>query len=123
MALKPQEAKATLVEKAIAHVRERLPGPQTGDVERFVRAYSADAAPEDLSELDLYGAALAHWHLLQRRRPGELKVRYYTPTLEEHGWQSTHSVVESPTTCLFSSTRLRWRSPVGGPRSTSSSTP
>jgi glutamate dehydrogenase len=94
MALKPEEAKATLVERAIAHVRERLPGPQTGDVESFVRAYYAGAAPEDLSELDLYGAALAHWHLLHRRRPGELKVRAYTPTLEEHGWQSTHSVVE-----------------------------
>jgi glutamate dehydrogenase len=94
MALKPEEAKATLVEKAISQVRERLPGPQTGDVERFVRAYYADAAPEDLGELDLYGAALAHWHLLHRRRPGELKLRAYTPTPEEHGWQSSHSVIE-----------------------------
>jgi len=94
MALKPGETKATLVEKAVAHVRERLPGPQTDVVERFVRAYYADAAPEDLGELDLYGAALAHWHLLHRRRPGELKVHAYTPTLEEHGWQSKHSVVE-----------------------------
>ncbi|HYT51773.1 MAG TPA: NAD-glutamate dehydrogenase [Gaiellaceae bacterium] len=94
MAVKPEEAKAALVEKAIAHVRERLPGPQASDVERFVRSYYADAAPEDLGELDLYGAALAHWHCLKRRRPGEVKVHAYTPTLEEHGWQSTHSVVE-----------------------------
>jgi glutamate dehydrogenase len=94
MAVKPREAKTPLVEKAIAHVHERLPGPQAGDVERFLRAYYADAAPEDLGELDLYGAALAHWHLLQRRRPGERKVHAYTPTLEEHGWQSTHTVVE-----------------------------
>jgi glutamate dehydrogenase len=94
VAVKPEEAKAALVEKAIAHVRERLGGPQASDVEGFVRAYYADAAPEDLGELDLYGAALAHWHLLQRRRPGELKVHACTPTLEEHGWQSTHSVVE-----------------------------
>ena len=94
MAVKPEEAKAALVEKAIAQVRERLAEPQASEVERFVRLYSADAAPEDLGELDLYGAALAHWHLVQRRRPGELKVHVYTPTLEEHGWQSTHSVVE-----------------------------
>jgi glutamate dehydrogenase len=53
MALEPEEAKAALVEKAIAH-----------------------------------------WRLLQRRRQGELKVSAYTPTLEEHGWRSTHSVVE-----------------------------
>ena len=94
MAVKPEEAKAALVEKAIAHVRERLPGQQASEVERFVRAYYADAALEDLSELDLYGAALAHWHFLQRRRPGEVKVYAYTPTLDEHGWQSAHSVVE-----------------------------
>ena len=94
MAVKPQEAKVALVEKAIAHVRERLPETQASDVESFLRAYYADAAPEDLGELDLYGAALAHWHLLQRRRPGERKLHAYTPSLEEHGWQSTHSVVE-----------------------------
>ncbi|MGH3117522.1 MAG: NAD-glutamate dehydrogenase, partial [Gaiellales bacterium] len=94
MAVKPEEAKAALVEKAVAHVHERLPTEQASDVERFVRAYYADAAPEDLGELDLYGAALAHWQLLQRRQPGERKVHAYTPTLDEHGWQSTHSVVE-----------------------------
>jgi glutamate dehydrogenase len=94
MAVKPEEAKAALIEKAVAHVRKRLPAEQVVDVEGFVRAYYADAAPEDLGELDLYGAALAHWQFLQRRRPGELKVHAYTPTLEEHGWQSTHSVVE-----------------------------
>ncbi len=94
MAVKPEEAKAALVEKALAQVRERLSGEQASDVERFLRAYYADAAPEDLAELDLYGAALAHWHFLQRRHLGELKVHAYTPTLEEHGWQSKHSVVE-----------------------------
>ena len=94
MTVKPEEAKTALVEKAIAHVRDRLPGPEANDLERFVRAYFADAAPEDLGEFDLYGAALAHWHLLQRRRPGEPKVHVYTPSVEEHGWQSTHSVVE-----------------------------
>jgi glutamate dehydrogenase len=94
MTVKPQDAKEALVEKAIGHVRDRLPGPEANDVERFARAYYGDAAPEDLGEFDLYGAALAHWHFLQRRRPGELKVHVYTPKLEEHGWQSTHSVVE-----------------------------
>jgi glutamate dehydrogenase len=94
MAVKLEEAKVALVDKAIAHVRERLSVPQATEVERFVREYYADAAPEDLGELDLYGAALTHWHFLHRRRPGEAKVRVYTPDLEEHGWQSKHSVVE-----------------------------
>jgi glutamate dehydrogenase len=94
MAVKPEESKAALVGKTIEHVRERLSGPQADQVEQFVAVYYADAAPEDLHELDLYGAALAHWQFLQRRQPGETKVRVYTPNLDEHGWQSTHSVVE-----------------------------
>jgi glutamate dehydrogenase len=92
--VKPEELKSALVEKAVAQVRDRVHGPEAAQVERFVRAYYADAAAEDVAEFDLYGAALAHWHLLQRRRPGEPKVHVYTPRLEEHGWQSTHSVVE-----------------------------
>jgi glutamate dehydrogenase len=94
MTVKPEEVKAALVEKAVAHVRDRLHGSEAEQVERFVRAYYEDAAPEDVVEFDLYGAAVAHWHLLQRRPGGATKVHAYTPSLEEHGWQSTHSVVE-----------------------------
>jgi glutamate dehydrogenase len=94
MAVKPGDAKIALVESAVAHVRERLPEPRCSEIADFVRAYYAEAAPEDLAGLDLYGAALSHWHLLERRQPGEDKVRVYTPRLEEHSWQSSHSVVE-----------------------------
>jgi len=94
MAVKPEEAKAALVETAVAHVRERLSELQSSQIADFLRAYYAEAAPEDLAGLDLYGAALSHWHLLERRRPGEAKVHVYTPRLEDHSWQSTHSVVE-----------------------------
>ena len=37
---------------------------------------------------------MAHWRLARRRRPGELKVRLQ-PNVEEHGWQSPHTVVET----------------------------
>src|SRR5439155_19146382 len=94
MTVRAEDAKAALVEKAAAQVRERLAPPQAPEIEQFVRTYGADAAPEDLAELDLYGAALAHWQLLQRRRPGEARVHVYTPRVEQHGWQSRHSVVE-----------------------------
>jgi glutamate dehydrogenase len=63
-----------------------------------VRAYYAHAAPDDLSErspVDLYGAAVAHWNLARIRQPGELKVHVYTPNVEEHGWESQHTVVET----------------------------
>jgi len=94
MTVKPDELKSALVEKAVAQVRERVDGAQAPILETFVHMYYSDAAPEDLDGLDLYGAALAHWHLLQRRTPGDVKLHAYTPTAEEHGWRSTHSVIE-----------------------------
>ena len=96
--MSPAETKAALLESAVARVRERLEGDQADDVERFVRAYYANAAPDDLAgrtDLDLYGAAMAHWRLARLRRPGELKVHVYNPNVEEHGWQSPYTVVET----------------------------
>jgi glutamate dehydrogenase len=47
------------------------------------------------SEVDLAGAALAHWGLARVRRPGETKIHVYSPSLEEHGWESPHTVVQT----------------------------
>ncbi len=98
MTTSPAQTKAALLESAVARVRERLEGDVADDVERFVRAYYANAAPDDLagrSDMDVYGAAFAHWRLARLRRPGELKVHVYNPNVEEHGWESPHTVVET----------------------------
>ena len=98
LATRPDERKAALLEAAVARVHERVESDQAEDVERFVRAYYAHVAPDDLSDrsdVDLYGAAVAHWNLARVRRPGELKVHVYTPNVEEHGWESPHTVVET----------------------------
>ena len=98
MATSPDERKAALLEATVARVRERVEAAAADDVERFVRAYYAHVAPDDLSDrsdLDLYGAALAHWNLARVRQPGETKVHVYTPNVEEHGWESEHTVVET----------------------------
>ena len=99
MATSPDERKAALLEATVARVHEQVEGAaQAEDLERFVRAYYAHVAADDLSDrsdLDLYGAAVAHWNLARVRRPGELKVHVYTPNVEDHGWESAHSVVET----------------------------
>jgi glutamate dehydrogenase len=88
VATSPDEAKRVLLDAAVAGIREQV-GAEAADFELFVRAYYAHVAPEDLadrSEVDLYGAALAHWNLARVRQPGEIKLRVYTPNVEEHGW-------------------------------------
>ena len=66
-------------------------------MEAFVRGYYGQVDAEDLAErdlADLYGAALSHLHFARKREPGRAKVRVFNPTIEEHGWQSTHTVIE-----------------------------
>ncbi|MGH3034327.1 MAG: NAD-glutamate dehydrogenase [Gaiellaceae bacterium] len=97
MSVKPQEAKAGLLEKTASRVREKLPAEQAAKLETFVRLYYDAVASADLLErsaLDLYGAALAHWNFARERTPGTAKVHVYTPQFDEHGWQSAHTVVE-----------------------------
>jgi glutamate dehydrogenase len=98
MATSPDDAKAALLEATVASACADVAKADAPDVERFVRVYYAHAAPADLLErtdVDLAGAALAHWQLARLRRPGEIKVHVYTPSLEEHGWESTHTVVQT----------------------------
>ncbi len=63
----------------------------------FLRRFYANVAPEDIAERgldDLYGAGLALWQFGRQRAAGTTKVRVYNPRLAEHGWASTHTVVE-----------------------------
>ena len=66
-------------------------------IELFMSEYFGGLDQEDLARyraLDLYGAALSHWAFARTRRPGVASIRIRNPTIEEHGWQSTHTVIE-----------------------------
>jgi glutamate dehydrogenase len=78
-------------------VRARVAREQQGVLEDFVARYYRGVDPEDLAErrpADLYGAALSHWNFARTRAPAQAKVRVFNPSIVEHGWQSTHSIVE-----------------------------
>jgi glutamate dehydrogenase len=97
MAVKSAEVENELIDAVCARIRERLPNEQAGPCMSFVRQYYHWVPAEDLAErdpLDLYGAAVAMWNLLQQREPEEMKVHVYNPDFEQHGWSSPHTVVE-----------------------------
>ncbi|MFD3998287.1 NAD-glutamate dehydrogenase [Streptomyces sp. NPDC058583] len=110
MQTKLDEAKAELLERA-ARVAEhspvggRLPTGPEGAGERpdrdtvleYLQRYYLHTAPEDLGDrdpVDVFGAALSHYRLAENRPQGTANVRVHTPTVEENGWTSSHSVVE-----------------------------
>ncbi|MCC6869831.1 MAG: NAD-glutamate dehydrogenase [Burkholderiales bacterium] len=66
-------------------------------IEAFVAAYYDNADPEDLADrtaADLCAAAVSHFAFARQRAPGAARVRVFNPTRDEHGWDSTHTVVE-----------------------------
>ncbi|MEV8533557.1 NAD-glutamate dehydrogenase [Streptomyces sp. NPDC051211] len=109
MQTKLDEAKAELLARA-ARVAENSPAggllptgseqgeqPDRDTVLSYLQRYYLHTAPEDLIDrdpVDVFGAALSHYRLAENRPQGTANVRVHTPTVEENGWTSSHSVVE-----------------------------
>ncbi|MGH8998535.1 MAG: NAD-glutamate dehydrogenase domain-containing protein, partial [Acidimicrobiia bacterium] len=88
-----EAGKAALLDRAAGLSRGRLD-------EEFLRQYWERVAAADIAgrdPVDLYGAALAHSRLAAGRPEGTPAVAVYTPVFEDHGWASSHSVVEAVT--------------------------
>ena len=97
MTVGAEQLKSDLIDRVVERVHQRLERDRAQQVERFVRQFYAHVPPNDLlgDEADnLYGEALAIYGFAQKRTPGEAKVRAYNPHIEEHGYRSSHTVVE-----------------------------
>ena len=91
------QLKNDLIEKCVQRIQDRLEPKRAEIVERFLRHFYANVPPDDLigdSPDNLYGAALSMFGFVQKRDADAAKVRVYNPRLEEHGWKSSHTVVE-----------------------------
>lgn len=94
----PSASKA-LIDKIVSYTHKQMTDEEADNSSliKFIELYYAHTSIEELesrSIADLYGAALSHWQLMYKRQPGELKVRVFNPHYGEHGWQSTHTVIE-----------------------------
>jgi glutamate dehydrogenase len=88
-----EESRTQLLRKA-AELAERQGGEQ---LTAFLGRYYKHVATEDLlarQPEDLLGAALSHKSLAQLRPIGTANVRIFTPTVDEHGWSTGHTVLE-----------------------------
>jgi glutamate dehydrogenase len=88
-----EESRTQQLRKA-AELGERQGGQ---DLTAFLRRYYKHVATEDLlarQPEDLIGAALSHRALAQQRPVGTASVRVFTPSIDEHGWSTGHTVIE-----------------------------
>ena len=85
----------------LSEVRE-IGAARLGKAERAAFAEALDklyanVSPDEVVNSqaeDIYGAALALWKFGAKRKPGTPRVRLYNPRMSEHGWESSHSVLE-----------------------------
>ena len=90
-----RDTKTDLIAHAVEvgdHGRSRAP-----DAAAYLEHYYRNVTVEDLLDrdpIDVFGAALSHRELAQQRPVGVSAVRIFTPSVEEHGWSSGHTVVE-----------------------------
>lgn len=92
-----EEIRDQLISRVIKQLEEKLPAKDAQPLVEFVKHYTLTAAPEDFLQrnvIDLYGAMVSHWQLINHTKPQEHEVRVYNPQFEQHGWQSTHTVIE-----------------------------
>ncbi|HLL54208.1 MAG TPA: NAD-glutamate dehydrogenase, partial [Myxococcaceae bacterium] len=94
----PKTDLAELIEQIQQAAKDRLPPAEAKRVSSYLEAYFDDASMDDLRQLaatDLFGAAASHWQLAQQRQPGQPNIRISNPEYDVHGWQSTHTIVET----------------------------
>ncbi|GAA4990529.1 NAD-glutamate dehydrogenase [Yinghuangia aomiensis] len=107
MQSKLDEAKADLLARAAEAARQAssqhgggADGAGPIDLDVLLRRYYRHTAPDDLvgrDPVDVYGAAISHCRLAAARPQGTAKVRVFTPSVEENGWASGHTVIEIAT--------------------------
>jgi glutamate dehydrogenase len=77
-------------------IKDKLPVGHAESVADFTKVIYANTPRDELVQrdvADLYGATLSGWQFIQEFK-GSAKVRVFNPEYEEHGWQSTHTVIE-----------------------------
>lgn len=91
----------TLIEEILHEKKQRNvqknPVASTTNLEDFVRLFYKSVSVEDLegsSHSDLYSAAENVFSFFQQRGENTPKLRVYNPKLDEHGWESKHTVIE-----------------------------
>ena len=97
MSHKFEEGKDLIIDAVVEKLQKNLDGKQATCCAEFARQFFATVALDDLHDWsldDLSGMVMNFWSLIQRRKPGEAKIRIYHPELEQDGWKKNHTVLE-----------------------------
>ncbi|WP_375791696.1 NAD-glutamate dehydrogenase [Glaciimonas immobilis] len=92
-----EEKKQQQLADMLKFAADRLPADGFAIVQPFMADYYSQVGEEQVQSrniADLYGAVMSHWQFARHFKSGAARVRIYNPQIDEHGWESAHSVVE-----------------------------
>jgi len=95
--MKSETLKQQLMDQVVRFVGGRIERARAAQVESFVRQFYANVPFADIAQdppEDLFCAALSLWQFAHKRQAGTAKVRVFNPHQDEHGWRSSHTIVE-----------------------------
>lgn len=86
-----------IISQVQAYITKNANPKDTNLLSAFAQRYFANCSIEDLrsrSIADLYGILYSHWQFINKRAPGEAKIRIFNPDTAKDGWHSTHTVIQ-----------------------------
>ncbi len=92
-----QGKKQDLIAKVHSDFHDKLDKKDADEASRLLGLLFERVAPDDVfdySPEDIYGLTLNLWKFLAKRKPAQAQVKVYNPRIEQHGWTSSHTVVE-----------------------------
>lgn len=94
----PSSPEKTELSKIVQYAKSKLVNEKQSDLFlKFIQLYYSQAWAEDLQARplsSLFGAALAHWNLIQERKAKELKIQVFNPSDEKEGWRSRYTIIQ-----------------------------
>ncbi|MBA4503018.1 NAD-glutamate dehydrogenase [Marinobacterium marinum] len=91
----------TEINQALSPLAEQIistvPAAEAESVQHFAQSFFQVASAEDLDQHhpeDLLGPLLSSWEFVQQYDYTAPKVRLFNPDLEQHGWHSSHTVIQ-----------------------------
>lgn len=94
---KSKKTKAQILQKLCEYIKTNAPKETTANLTAFAKVFYDTIAAEDLRTRtieDLYGAVFSLWGFIRQNKNFQSKVHVYNPSHDQHGWQSTHTVIE-----------------------------
>ncbi|MDX1626824.1 MAG: NAD-glutamate dehydrogenase, partial [Wenzhouxiangellaceae bacterium] len=82
-----------MVQRVLARLEDAPGRVDRQFAEEFLR-HSPVHEPDDGGASDLAAIVAGFFEFVRQRKPGEIRIRVHNPTEDEHGWSSSHTVVE-----------------------------